>query len=100
MEQAFSILMFIFAGALLFYAALMAITKDYGMLPYRAQFSVKPKDPARYMVRLAKIVALAALAIGLGAAVALWNGLAGAAVMIAGVVAVLRHGAKTFREGS
>ena len=90
--------MFIFAGALLIYAALMAITKDYGMLPYRAQFAVKPKDPARYMVRLAKIVALAALAIALGAAVALWNGAAGAAVMIAGVIAVLWYGAKAFRN--
>ncbi len=96
MEHGFSILMFIFAGALLLYAALMAITKDYGMLPYRAQVSVKPKDPKRYMVRLAKIVALAALAIALGAAVALWNGVAGAAVMIVGVIVVLRYAANVF----
>ena len=32
MDNGFSILIFIFAGALLLYAALMAITKDYNML--------------------------------------------------------------------
>ena len=61
MEYAYSILMAIFAAAILVYAALMAITKDYNMLPYRATNSVKPKDPKRYMTQLAKAVALAAL---------------------------------------
>ena len=36
MEYGYSILMGIFAGALLLYAGLMALTKDYKMLPYRA----------------------------------------------------------------
>lgn len=89
MEHAFSILMAVFAGALLLYAAIMAATKNYNMLPYRAKNSVKPKNPERYMVQLAKIIALAALAIGIGAAVALWNNAVGALVMLAGVVAVL-----------
>ena len=89
MEHAFSILMFIFAGALLLYAALMALTKDYKMLPYRARQSVKPKDPKKYTVQLAKIVALVAAAVALGAAVALWNNGIGAGVMIAGVIAAL-----------
>ena len=45
MEYGYSILMGIFAGALLLYAGLMALTKDYKMLPYRARTSVKPKNP-------------------------------------------------------
>ena len=98
MEQGFSILMFIFAGALLLYAALMAATKDYKMLPLRAQVSVKPKHPEKYMVQMAKIVALVALAIALGAAVALWNGLAGAAAMAAGVTAALWIGTKIIKK--
>ena len=98
MEHAFSVFMLIFAGALFFYAALMAITKDYKMLPYRARVSVKPKNPEKYMIQLAKIVALAALAIAAGAAVALWNNGAGAAVMLAGVIAVLCVSPKLFNK--
>ena len=100
MEQGFSILMFIFAGALLLYAALLAIKKDYNMLPYRSRQSVKPKDPKKYVVQLAKIVAQVAAAIAVGAAVALWNGGIGAAVMVAGVVAALWLGTKIIRKAS
>jgi len=98
MEHGFSILMFIFAGALLLYAALMAITREYTMLPYRARQSVKPKDPKKYMVQLAKIVALTALAIALGAAVALWSNAAGAVILVAGVVAALWAGTKIIQK--
>lgn len=98
MEHAFSILMFIFAGAILFYAALMAITKDYRMLPYRSRVSVKPKNPERYMVQLAKIVALTGGAIALGAAVALWNNAVGAVVMLVGVILALWAGTKIIRD--
>ncbi len=98
MEHGFSMLMFIFAAAILLYAALMAITKDYRMLPFRARQSVKPKDPQAYMVQLSKIVALAALAIALGAAVALWNNALGAVVLVAGVVAALWAGTRIIRK--
>lgn len=98
MEHAFSILMFIFSGAILLYAALMAVTKDYNMLPYRSRQSVKPKNPEKYMVQLAKIVALTALGIAVGAAVALWNQAVGAAVMIAGVAAALWAGTKIIKK--
>ena len=90
--------MFIFAGALLLYAALMAITKDYNMLPYRARRAVKPKNPKKYMVQLSKIVALAVLAIALGAAVALWNLALGAIVLVAGVILVLWVGTKIIQK--
>ena len=59
MEYGYSILMGIFAGALLLYAGLMALTKDYKMLPYRARTSVKPKNPKKYMTQLAKVIACA-----------------------------------------
>ena len=98
MDHGFSILMFIFAAVLLLYAAIMAITKDYKMLPYTATVSVKPKNPKKYMVQLAKIVALVALAIAAGAAVTLWNMGVGAIVMIAGVIAALWGGTKIIKR--
>ena len=98
MEQGFSVFMFMFAGALLLYAALMAVTRDYKMLPCRARVSVKPKDPEAYMVQLAKIVALVALAVAAGAAVALWKPAVGAALMLAGVIVVLWLGTKMIKE--
>ncbi len=89
MEQNFSIFMFIFAGAVLLYAGILAVTKDYNMLPYRSRVSVKPKNPKKYAVQLAKAIALVAVAIAAGAAVSLWNIAAGAVVMIVGVIAAL-----------
>ncbi len=100
MEQGFSVLMFIFAGVLLLYAALLAIKKDYRMLPYRSTQSVKPKDPKKYVAQFAKIIALVAAAIAVGAAVALWNGGIGAAVMVIGVVAALWLGTRMIKKAS
>lgn len=42
MEYGYSILMGIFAGLILIYASLMALTKDYKILPLRARVSVQP----------------------------------------------------------
>ena len=98
MDHNFSILFFIFAAAILLYAALLAITKDYRMLPYRATVSVTPKDSKQYTFQLATVVALVGLAIGAGAAVALWNMAAGAIVMIAGTIASLWLGTKIVKN--
>ncbi len=98
MENGFPIFMLIFAGAILLYAALMAITKDYKMLPFRARVSVKPKNPEKYMIQLAKIVALVAVMIAAGAVIALWNAAAGAVVMVIGVVAALWCGTKMIKK--
>ena len=98
MDNGFSILMFIFAGALLLYAALLAITKNYNMLPYRATVSVKPKHPKKYTVQLAKVIALVAAAVAVGAAVSLWNMLIGAVVMIAAVIAAIWSGTKIVKD--
>ena len=67
MEYGYSILMGVFAGALLLYAGLMALTKDYKMLPYRARTSVQPKNPKKYMTQPAKVIALVACSPALSA---------------------------------
>ena len=82
MEYGYSILMGIFSGALLLYAALMALTKDYKMLPYRARTSVKPKKPKKYMTQLSKVIALVACSPALSALAGLWNMVAALIVLI------------------
>ena len=94
MEYGYSILMAIFSAAILFYAGLMALIRDYRMLPYRARVSVKPKDEKRYMLRLAKIVALAAASPALSALVGLWNIMAAFVVLIVSMVFFLWLGTK------
>ena len=105
MDHNFSILFFIFAALLLLYALFLAVTKDYHMLPYRATQSVKPKseggtlkDPEKYTVQLAKVIALVAAAIAAGAVVGLWNIVAGGAVMLLGTVAALWAGTKIVKN--
>ena len=98
MDHGFSILMFIFSGALLLYAALMAITKDYNMLPYRTRNSVKPKNPKVYMTQLAKVVALAAAVPVLTGITAFWNGIAAGIVFVVGLVAALWAGTKIVKN--
>ena len=71
----FTIFMLIFAGALLLYAALRGITKDYNLLPYRATNSVKPKNPKKYTAQLAKAVALTAAAPAACGIVGIWSGI-------------------------
>ena len=73
MEYGYSILMGFFAAAILLYAGLMALTKNYKILPVRATQSVKPKDEKRYMTQLSKVVALVALSPALSALAGLWN---------------------------
>ena len=73
MEYGYSILMGIFAGAILLYAGLLALTKDYKMLPIRARQSVKPKDPRRYAAQLAQVIALVSLSPALSALAGLWS---------------------------
>ena len=98
MDNGFPILMFFFAAGLLLYAAILAVTKDYNMLPARARVSVKPKNPKRYTVQLAKVIALVAAGVAAGAAVALWKPLIGAIVIIAGVIAAIWAGTKIVKN--
>ncbi|MBR0145001.1 MAG: hypothetical protein IJM21_12595 [Clostridia bacterium] len=89
MDYGFSILMLIFAGAILLYAAVLALTKDYKMLPYRARNSVKPKDPKRYAFQLSKAIALTAAAPALCGLIAFWHPVPAVIVLIAGLVVCL-----------
>ena len=97
MEHGFSILMFIFAAAILLYAALMAITKDYNILPTRATMSVKPKDEKAYMTRLAKVIALVAVVPVLTGVAAFWNAIVAVFVFVIGLVAACWAGAKMMK---
>ena len=97
MEYGYSILMGIFAGLILIYAGLMALTKDYRMLPLRARVSVQPKDEKRYMKQLAKVVAMVALAPALSALTGLWNMMAALIVLIVSAVVFIWLGTKIMR---
>lgn len=88
----------IFACALLVYAGLMALTKDYKILPLRARISVKPKNPKRYMTQLAKVMALVSFSPALSAAVGLWNLTAAFIVLIAAGILFIWLGTKIMRD--
>ena len=98
MDNGFPILMLIFSAALLVYAGILAVTKNYNLLPTRATISVKPKNPKAYTVQLAKVIALAAVCIAAGAGIAFWNPLIGAIVMIAGVAVSCWAGTKIVKD--
>lgn len=97
MEYGYSILMGIFAGLILIYAGLMALIKDYRMLPLRARVSVQPKDEKRYMKQLAKVVALVALAPALSALTGLWNMIAALIVLVVSAIVFIWLGTKIMR---
>ena len=97
MEYGYSILMGIFSCALLLYAGLMALFKDYKMIPIRARQSVKPKNEKEYMTRLAKVVALVACAPALSAIAGLWNMIAALVVLIAAGILLIWLGTKLVR---
>ena len=98
MEYGYSILMGIFAAAILVYAGLMAIFRDYNMLPYRARNSVKPRNEKLYMIQLAKIVALVALSPALSALTGLWNIPAAVAVLIVTMILFLWLGTRIIKR--
>ena len=60
MDYALSILMFCFAGMLLLYAGLLALTKDYKLIP--RNYAVHMTDKKGYCVGMAKVIALVSLA--------------------------------------
>ena len=98
MDHNFSILFLIFSALILLYAVLMAITKDYRILPYRAQVPVNPKDPKSYMTQLSKVVALVGIAIGAGALVSFWKAGIGVVIMIGGTIGAIWFGTKIVKN--
>ena len=97
MEYGYSILMGIFAGAILIYAGLMALFKDYKMLPLRVRVSVRPKNEKQYMKQLSKVIALVALSPALSALTGLWNMTAAFIVLIVSAVVFIWLGTKIMR---
>ncbi len=97
MEYGYSILMALFSAALLLYAGLMALTKDYKILPLRARVSVKPKNEKAYMTQFAKVIALVAVSPALSALVGLWNVPAAGIVLVAAAVGFIWLGTKLMR---
>lgn len=98
MEYGYSILMAVFSVALLLYAGLMAVTKEYKMLPFRARTSVKPKNPQKYMTQLAKVIALVAISPALSSLVGLWNPFAGMLVLILAAIVFIWLGTKLMKN--
>lgn len=88
----------IFSALLLLYAGLMALFKDYKMLPLRARTSVKPKNEKKYMTQLAKIIALVSLSPALSALAGLWNMLAALIVLIGSAILFIWLGTKLMRN--
>ena len=97
MEYGYSILMGIFAGAILIYAGLMALFKDYKMLPLRVRVSVRPKNEKQYMKQLSKVIALVALSPALSALTGLWNMTAAFIVLIVSAVVFIWLGTRIMR---
>jgi hypothetical protein len=96
-EYGYSILMGIFTAALLLYAGLMAWTKEYRLVPFRARASVKPKNVRAYMTGLAKVVALVAAAPALSALCGLWSMIAAPIVLIVGMIVFLWIGTRIMK---
>ena len=98
MEYGYSVLMAIFSAALLLYAGLMAVFRDYKMIPMRARVSVKPKNEKKYMAQFAKVIALVALSPALSALAGLWNPLAGLIVLILSAILFIWLGTKLMKN--
>lgn len=94
MEYGYSVLMGFFAVALWIYAGLLAIFKDYNMLPIRAQISVKPKNPKEYTAQFEKVIALVACSPALSSLTGLWNMTAAFIVLLVTAVIFIWIGTK------
>lgn len=98
MEYGFSILMTIFSAVLLLYAGMMPLFKDYKMLPFRAQISVKPKNEKKHMMQFAKVIALLAVSPALSALIGLWNLLVAMIVLIIATIFFIWIGVKIMKN--
>ncbi len=98
MEYGFSILMAAFSVALLIYAGLMALFKNYRMIPLRARVSFKPKNEKKYMIQLAKVIALTTISPALSALLGLWNPFVGLIVLILAAIFFISLGTKVMKN--
>ena len=95
MEYAFSIMMFIFGGAVLLYAGILALTKDYQLVA--KSWAVKPKNSKRYAVEFAKTMAIIAIAPIVSGIVGLFgNAIVNTIVAVVSFIACFVIGIKAF----
>ena len=97
--QPYSIIMFIFAGMLLIYAALLS-TGDSGLI--MREYAAKMKDKKKYARQLAKVIALVAVAPALSGLAALFFEsdalLVPVIILVAGVAAAIYLGTRIMRK--
>jgi hypothetical protein len=91
--QPLAIIMFVFSGAILLYAGLLALTRDVTMLP--KQSAVKNVgDKKAYALRVAKVLAIVAVSPALTGVTALLSGIAAAIVFVVSLVGCIWLGVK------
>ncbi len=93
----FAIFMLIFAGCILLYAAILAVTKDRTMLPLKVQVSLKGKSK-QYIFELSKAVAVTALAPAAAGILGIWNEIAAIIGFLAGLVFTLWLGTRIMKD--
>ncbi len=91
----FSILMLCFSGALLLYAGLLALTKEYKLIPRGC--ATKVKDKRAYTVNMAKAVALTAIPPAHCAIAAMFNGVLAVTVLLVEMVMALWIGTQIMK---
>ena len=82
----FAIIMFVFSGAILLYAGVLALTRDVGML--RRRYAAKMTDPRAYALKVAKVLAIVALSPALSGAAALFSACCAALIAVCNVSAI------------
>lgn len=92
----FSILMLCFSGALLLYAGLLALTKDYRLVP--RGYAAEVKDKRAYAANLAKVIALTAVPPAHCAIAALFNGFLAASVLVVEMIMALWIGSVIMKQ--
>ena len=100
MNEGFPIIMLAFSGMLLIYAGLMALTKDYKMLPLRMRQSVEPKDCRKYMTQLAKVIAIVAAVPGLSGLLGFWNIPVAVVILIGGIILAIWMGTRIMKDAN
>jgi hypothetical protein len=96
-QEAVAILMFIFSGCLMFYAALLFIFQDYRMI--MRHWAAKMKNRKAYTRQFAKLLATVALAPLLAGIASLYAGPGiGLAVLLATAVAAIAVGVRFMKD--
>ena len=100
MEYAYTFMTIAFGGMMLLYAGLLALFKDYKMIP--RHWAARPKNPKLYAVCFAKLIAVIGLGfvisglIWLLAPTTLWVQILAVAVLVLSIVVDVKVGKKLF----